>query len=365
MTPRPMFTKMFAKMIWRAMLERRQRIALALAALTISATLATSLLGLYGDIERKLRAQFRGYGANLIVAPAGDRQTLPLALVETAERYGAAAPFLYSVQTVNTEPVVLAGTDFRRAAPLTSYWQVRGRRRPLREECLVGEQVAERFNLEPGSMVDVAGERRRVAGVVSTGAAEDSQVFLPIDEVAARAGAGHQASLIAVRVDSAGVERARAALAQAMPEAEVRVVRAVIESEAGVVLKIRGTLFLLTLLILLIVVLCVMNNFSAIVYQRRKEIGILKAIGAADRRIAALFAAEVASLGIIGSVAGFALGWLVARWLGWQIFHEPVETRLAVLPPVMAITVLVAMLGMLAPLGRVRRIEPAVILRGE
>ncbi len=356
---------MFWRIIWKAILERRQRVALALAALTVGSSLATVLLGLYSDIERKLRQQFRGYGANLILAPRGDRQTLPRAALEEAAKFGDAAPFLYSVQTAHGEPVVFAGVDFQRAEPLTSYWQVRGNRRPLPNECLVGERVAERFGLQPGSIIDLGEEKRRVAGIVSTGAAEDSQVLLPIDDVAERARLGREASLIAVRVEGAQLERARVALAMALPQAEVRVLRSVAESEAAIVLKIRSTMFLLMLLVLAIVALCVMNNFGAILYQRRKEIGILKAIGGADRRIAALFASEAVAIGLAGSVLGFVMGWALARWLGWQIFHQPIETSLTVLPAVAAITVLVTVAATAVPLRRIRKIDPAVILRGD
>lgn len=354
-----------ARIVWKALLERRQRVALALAALTVASTLATALLGLYSDIERKLRGQFHGYGANLVLSPSDSRQTLPLAVLREAEKYGPAAPFLYAVETANDEPIVLAGVDFERLAPLAAYWQVDGRRRPAAGECLVGERVAERFRLRPGSVLKVAGEDRRVAGIVSTGAAEDSQVILPIEEVARRAGLGDAASVIAVRVENAGVEKARVELAAALPEADARILRAVVESEANVVLKIRGTLFLLTLLILVITALCVMNNFGAIVYQRRQEIGVFKAIGGADRRVAALFVWEVVVVGFVGSFAGFGLGWMLARWLGWQIFHQPVALRLETLPLVVGITLLVALAATLWPLRRIRRIQPAVILRGE
>ncbi|MBI3666237.1 MAG: ABC transporter permease [Acidobacteria bacterium] len=356
---------MFRRVVWRAMHERRQRVGLALAALTVGATLATALLSLYGDIERKLRGQFRGYGANIIISPAGGRQTLPIAALAEGEKHGSAAPFLYSVQTVDGEPVVLAGVDFERLRPLADYWKITGRRRPEAGECLVGERVAGLFQLRTGSQIEVGGGKRRVAGIVSTGAAEDSQVLLPIEEVARLAGLDRQASLIAVRAEGSQVEAARATLAAALPEAEVRVLRALVESEANVVLKIRGTLFLLTLLILLIVALCVMNNFSAIVYQRRKEIGILKAIGGGEWRIASLFAAEVLTVGAAGSLAGFGLGCWMARWLGWQIFHQPVPARLEILPSVVGITLLAALVSTVLPLRQIRRIEPAVILRGE
>jgi len=344
------------RLVTRAMLERRQRLGLALGALTVAATLATALLGLYTDVERKLRGQFQGYGPNLVLSPAEGAETIPLALLEEAEKHGPAAPFLYTVRTVEGEAVVAAGADFRRLAPLATYWQVTGRGDPGPRECLVGERLAERFHLRPGSTFD----SRRVAGIVSTGAAEDSQVLVPIEEL----GMPGVASLIVVRVAGNSVEQARTELA-AHRNVEVRVVRAVVESEAAVVLKVRGTLFLLTALILVITALSVMNNFSAVVYQRRKEIGILKAMGGADRRIGLLLAAEAASIGLAGSLAGFGLGWMVARWLGWRIFHQPAAPGLETLPVVAVLTVLVALAATALPLARIRRIQPATILRGE
>ena len=57
-----------AKQMWRAALVRRGRTLTALLAMAIAATVATALLNLYADAQRKLRAEFRGYGANVVVA---------------------------------------------------------------------------------------------------------------------------------------------------------------------------------------------------------------------------------------------------------------------------------------------------------
>ena len=84
-----------------------------------------------------------------------------------------------------------------------------------------------------------------------------------------------------------------------------------------------------------------------------------------SRRIAALFAAEAAAIAAAGSLAGFAAGCWLANRLGRDIFHQPVPLRLEVLPAVAALTLAVALAGMTLPLLRIRRIEPAVILRGE
>src|ERR1019366_4201363 len=133
---------MFGTFVLRAVQFRKRRLALAFAALAVSATLATALFSVYSDIERKMRVQFRGYGANIVIAPSGGAQTVPLAAVALAEKQGAvAAPFIYTVGRVTLghfggEPVVVAGTDFRRAAPLTDYWRVDGARAAAPGECL-------------------------------------------------------------------------------------------------------------------------------------------------------------------------------------------------------------------------------------
>ena len=94
---------------------------------------------------------------------------------------------------------------------------------------------------------------------------------------------------------------------------------AVAETEANVVLKVRSSLFLLAALILAITTLCVSSNFSALVIERGKEIGILKAIGAAEKQIAALFLSESLLLGLGSATIGYAVGLLLAWWIGHAV----------------------------------------------
>ncbi|MDQ6665004.1 MAG: ABC transporter permease, partial [Acidobacteriota bacterium] len=112
-----------------ALRYRRRRLLLAFAALSMAAALATALFTIYADLDRKVRAQFRGYGANLVIVPAGSGTTVPLEAVRQAELQGAAAtPSLASIGRIGVEPVVLEGVDFARARPFTEYWRVEGSR---------------------------------------------------------------------------------------------------------------------------------------------------------------------------------------------------------------------------------------------
>jgi putative ABC transport system permease protein len=361
---------MFWNFVLRAVQFRKRRLALAFAALAVSAALATALFSVYSDIERKMRVQFRGFGANIVIAPAGGAQTVPLAAVALAEKQGAvAAPFIYTVGRVEGEPVVVAGTDFHRAGPLTNYWRADGARAAQPGECLVGNNVAAHFRLKLGEKLALEGAPCIIRGIVSSGGAEDAQVLVPFETAAQLAGLQDVASLVQVRADGERLPAIQAALAKALPGADVRLLHAVAETEANVVLKIRSTLFLLTALILAITTLCVSSNFSALVLERSKEIGILKAIGAAERKIAALFLSESLILGVASALAGYAVGLVVAWWIGRQIFPESaaagVGVNYGVFLPVAGVTLAMATAATLAAAARIWRIRPAVILRGE
>ncbi len=359
---------MFWKFVLGALRFRRRRLLLAFAALSVAAALATTLFTIYADLDRKVRAQFQGYGANLVIASAGSGTTVPLEAVRQAELRGAAAaPYLAWIGHIGVEPVVLEGVDFARARPFSEYWRVEGSRTASPGECLAGGAVATHFHFQLGQTIPLTGAPCILRGIVSTGGAEENQILLPFSTVANLAQVRGRASLVEVRADGAKLEEIRGALQKSLPGMDVRIARAVAETESNVAGKVRSSVFLLTLVILTITTLCVTSNFSELVIERGKEIGILKAIGSTERTIAALFVSESAILAAISTIAGYVLGLIVAAWIGRDIFAGPFAIRLdwTVLLRVGAVTVAVAALATMLAANRVWRIDPATVLRDE
>jgi len=70
-------------------------------------------------------------------------------------------------------------------------------------------------------------------------------------------------------------------------------------------------------------------------------------------------------LGVVGALLGFVIGIGLAAWIGRVNFHDSVVPRISVLPIVLAGGVAVALLSAALPIGLLRRVEPAIILRGE
>jgi putative ABC transport system permease protein len=358
---------MFLRFILRALQYRKQRLLLSFAALAIAAALATVLFGIYSTVESRMRDQFRSYGANIAAVPVSG-STVPLSIATAAEKLGAtAAPFLIT-STHKTNPALLvAGFVPAKAASMTSYWHMEGSRDIGPGDCLAGKLLADRLHLGLGASVAIDSIRCTVKGIVSTGSDEDEELLVPFETAATLAGIQNAASIVEIRAPGEKVEAVRASLAKQFPEADVRTMRAVAETESTVVRKIRASLFLLTLFVLTITTLCVTSNFSEMVIERSKEIGIMKALGAVERRIAALFVSESAALALTATVAGYAVGLVAAGAIGREVFGGVfrMQPDWLVFAGVAGVMLAVAAVATAIAASRIWSIQPAIILRGE
>jgi putative ABC transport system permease protein len=161
------------------------------------------------------------------------------------------------------------------------------------------------------------------------------------------------------------VERAVHRLAGLLPGLEVRPIRQIVYSEGKVLGTIRWLLLSLTILILVIIALCVMATMTAIVLERRKDIGLMKTLGAADALLMRLFMTEGASLGLVGGALGYVVGALLARILAERLFGVALSLNVWTLPAVCGLTVALAVFAALLPVRIVRAIQPTVVLKGE
>ena len=381
---------MFLRMLVRAAVLRRGRAVSALFAMVVAAAVATAMLNLYVDVQAKLRREFRNYGANIILV-GKDGASLPadtLARVDSVlAGHGLAAPFgLVVARTGDGQPIVVAGTDFERVRQLDKWWSVSRWPTQIPEIPTAGAQTApEMGQAEPSpaligvrALASVApknqafdlsfqGRTLRVtpAGTVQTGAAEDSRVYVSSADFITWTGVQPSTIEVAASGSPDEVARIMKQLTQAIPGGDVRPVRQIMEGEARVLGKTRATLLAAAGLIILTAALCVLSTLMGWVFDRRRDFAIMKALGASGRLLNGFFAAEAAVLGASGALIGFLIGIGIAAWIGRVNFHAPVVPRLSVLPVVLAGSMAVTLLSAILPISLLRRVQPAVILRGE
>jgi putative ABC transport system permease protein len=382
---------MFVRMLIRAAVLRRGRAAAALFAMVVAAAVATAMMNLYVDVQAKLRTEFRNYGANVVVV-AKEGQSLPadsLAKIESIGPKTLAVPFSYAVaRTKDGKSVVVAGTDFTRARQLNHWWNVSHwpvpqhapagspqamplapeRRHVTAADALVGMRAATVVTPDRQPF-DLTFQGRTLelvpTGLLQTGAGEDSRIYLDQFEFQKWTGITPSTVEIAVTGSTADIENQIAQLAQFFPAADVRPVRQILEGEANVLSKTRSTIYAAATLIVLTSALCVLATLIGWVFDRRRDFAIMKALGASERLVNGFFAAEAAVLGAIGAVLGFGIGIGIAAWIGRANFHAPVVPRFSVFPYVLAGSILVALISAVLPIGLLRRVQPALILRGE
>src|SRR6266849_6630015 len=366
-------TSMFARMLLRAAVLRRRRAAAALLAMVVSAAVATAMMNLYVDVQAKLRTEFRNYGANVVIV-GKNGQSLPadaLTKVDSASGPGGkalAVPFSYAVaRTKDGQSVVVVGTDFTRARQLNHWWKV-SHWPDEPNQALIGMRAATLVsaNRQPfeltfqGKPIELT-----PAGMLQTGAGEDSRIYLDQSEFQNWTGVSPSTIEVADNGTAAEVESFMRQLAQLLPSADVRPVRQIMEGEANVLNKTRATLYASATLVVLTSALCVLATLMGWVFDRRRDFAIMKALGASERLVNGFFAAEAAAMGAVGAIVGFVLGIGIAAWIGRVNFHAPDVPRFSVLPIVLAGRMLVTLLSAILPIIMLRRVQPAIILRGE
>ena len=377
--------EMFVRMITASLLRRRSRMLVALLAIAIGATILSGLVTIYYDVPRQMGAQFRSYGANMIFMPAADSDGLTraladeaAALIDGADLVGM-APYRYETVRVNERPVIAAGTDMAGARSASPYWYVNGEWPDADGEVLIGKTVAGTYRLAPGDALTAVytpeGEDDpesteitfTVTGVLDTGGSEEDYIYISLDDLAALTGEADAIDLAELSVSGgqAKLQGYADAIARAVPQVSPRLVKRVTQSENTVLAKLQSLVLLVTVIVLLLTMICVSTTMMAVVSERRKEIGLRKALGASDRSIMLEFMGEGLLLGGIGGLLGSGLGFAFAQMVSRNVFNSSITFQPLLLPATILVSILVTGLACLSPVRSATDVDPALVLKGE
>src|SRR5712692_133867 len=390
---------MFWRIIRRILTSNRARLFVVLLALGAGAAVTAALLNLQVDAQRRLTSEFRAFGANVVIAPHASQDSTQTPLLNqgvlaqvpaTANGESVyAVPFLYVVGDVfpdadtprNPRSVVIAGTDLVALSQVAPAWKFdmsfagRPLLAPDDTSCLLGANVAKQLHpagrhpslgaeilLRSGIQKEVC----EVTNVFSAGGPEDNQIFTNLSTAQRLASLSRRISLIQLSVPGTPpeIQNYIVSLQQRFPDADVRPIRQFTEGEAKIYNRISGILSYTVALVLVLTALCVMAAMTNVAMERRNDVGLMKAIGGATRRVLRIFLAEAALLGLTGGILGAALGLLLSIWLGKQVFGVAARPRLIVYPVAVALTMLVSIAGAY-PLRRLANVRPASVFRGE
>ena len=479
-------------MITASLLRRRSRMLIALLSIGIGATILSGLVTIAYDVPRQMGAQFRSYGANMILLSSGEipltqgSLSKALELIPTDNLVGA-SPYRYVRLDMPSrqQSFTAAGTDFSQVLKTSPYFSVEGEYPAAPREIMVGREIAETIGVKVGSsmqlsykketskdqnaqadwtagahlqgsaegfneavltveitlddnarinaidvdassqtegigslvgtdktfvdqfigqslpvkadaisgatissqaVVDAVNNARspekaqtlettgyfNITGILSTGGEEEAYIFMSLDDLTKLTGdtvedqgAVLDVAELSVSASVDELERFGEAIASGYPGITPRLVKRVARSEASVLGKLQALVILVTIVVLLLTMICVSTTMMAVVSERRREIGLRKALGASDGSIRKEFLGEGLFLGGLGGIMGAVLGFVFAQFVSIHVFGSAIIFQPLLLPITIAVSMLIAAVSCQLPIKRAVAIDPAIVLKGE
>ena len=416
---------MFVRLVYESFRRQRRRKLLAGIAIALGVSVATAMIAVANDIGDKVSRELRAYGANILVTPQDDTLDLEVGGVNLKPPSDGAylseadlpkikgmfwrnnivafAPQLPVNATVTGQEVTVVGTYFAKrfsygkqeyvsgAIKTFPWWKVDGTwPADDSEDVLVGERLAQRMDIRSGSQIPLTGKLHRVAGILSTGGAEDNQIVAPLpvaQQLSGRTGSVRRVYVSAITkpeddfakrdpktLSGAVYDRWYCSpyaqsiayqLQEVITHSHAEPIRQVSQNEGVVLNRITGLMLLVSLAALLASALAVASGMATTVLERRAEIGLMKALGARRSAVARLFLAESVLLAVLSGSVGFAAGSILARHIGLAIFGSQISAQPVLLPFVLLIAIGVTFAGSALAIRRAVSLDPAYVLRGE
>lgn len=358
--------QMFWRIVRRLLGANRGRLFVVLLALGAGAAVTAALLNLEVDAKRRITSEFRAFGANVLVTPRDPNSkglqpgvsTLDSSLYDRIPQSNgydlvAKASLLFGIVKVTpwdgesetsdtrraTSAVLVGyqffGNDLADIFPSTIVAEPQGRvlmgvDAGVRvSSCDLGEQLAKRLGVRIQQTIELQANDSNVICFISRirrfGGPEDSQILVGLDAAQELLKQKDRSSVIALSVpgNPASVQRYVSQLQSSLPDVDVRPLRQFTEGEAKIYGRISGLLTATVAVVLVLTGLCVMAAMTNVAMERKKDVGLMKAIGGATRRVLRLFLAEAALLGLAGELLAqqreffFPSGW-ANKSSAWQ-----------------------------------------------
>jgi len=339
-------------------------------------------------LYERAKVELLRFGANIIVQPKdepfdaysaspGGSATLPEIYVDrirNIEHNGmlvAVSPKLYERFEVGDVNLLVVGVtdDERKAKP---WWMINKMvvtdEFPRGNEVLLGHYAG--AHLGTVSHIKLNGEVFTVTGVLDeTGSDDDFAAFVPLDALQNLTGKRRMVNMIEVSTSCIACPEMNLydfvdEIDTALPDdAKVIPVKQIAEAQMGTLTKIGDFNRIIYIVVLGLGSFLMMNYMSSSVSERRREIGILLAIGMNASNIYKLFISKALILGVVGGLGGYAVGTLISIMAGPQIADTAVTPVFQLLPYSIVISTVICIISSILPARMAARLDPVEALQ--
>ena len=384
---------MYMRMITSSLARRKSRMLVALLAVTVGATILAGLGTVYYDMPRQMGEQVLAYGANLILVPSSDSEGMTSEEIDRAvdtidADVEGVISYCYESATINDAPVLVAGCDLAATLDTSPYWQIEGQLPSAEGQIMVGLKQADFFSLAPGDTVSISylppeavaealnlngpvegGIVREftVTGLLDAGSTEEDYFFISEEDMQTltQRQLSYNVTELRVNADAEQLAACVQEIKQTVPGVSPQMVKRITESQTTVLSKLSALVLLVTIITLGLTMICVATTMTAVVTERRREIGLRKALGASDKSIMLEFMGEGLLLGFIGGLLGSFLGFGFALLVSTNVFNSTITFLPALIPITIVVALAVTALACVLPVRNATKVDPALVLKGE
>lgn len=231
-------------------------------------------------------------------------------------------------------------------------------------EVLVGSDVASILEIKEGDTLQIFDKAFSVVSILpQTGTVDDSRIFAHLHTVQGIAGKGSVVNAIEIVGCCNAISRGLVQkINNLLPEAKVVTITQVVDTQ----IKTNKMMSQLSMLFLIIIVLVggisIANYMYANVFERRKEIGTLMAMGAGSSFILRMFLLKALLLGVCGGIGGYIAGTILAVALGPKLAQIPVLPMPILMIWAIAISTVIALAASYFPARHAAYLDPSATI---
>lgn len=370
---------------------------LLLMSLSLSLAAILTLVSFVQSQERSIEQQFDEYGANIIIVPRTDQLSLSYGglslssvVTQTEELHRDDRASIYNIpnssniravspklighvqarSTMEPKDVLLVGVELEEERKIKTWWDITGHFPEAENQFLLGWNAAEVLGVTAGDSISIEDRSYAVSGVLKPTGGPDDHVIIAsivlVETLLNRPGAVSMIDVSALCSDCP-IDELVAQISAALPHGDVKALRQVMNQRMEMVHRFGQFALILALLITFLAAFLTMTIVSASIGERKKEIGIFRALGFSRGNIIGLIQGEIVIISLASAALGLFLSWILSYSLLPIITELDVDQLvfkgLTALIGVVGLPVL-ALLAALFPSLKASRIDPVDAIQG-
>lgn len=260
------------------------------------------------------------------------------------------------------------------------------------DEIMLGDEFAAANSLKIGDFINLNGRNLKVVGILKH-SKNANKIFMSLKlagEILDKKGLFSTAEVSALTVPENDLaQRARRNLSELnqlefdqwyctayvssiayqieedFPGATAKPQTAISEAESLIINKIQSLMAGTALICLVVASIAISSLMSSDIHRRKKEIGLLKVLGANSFQIYLIFACQNLLIALVAAVFGFGFGIIISQLISLSIFDYSIAISFIALPLALAFSVLIVLLGCLYSLKDITNLLPVQVLYGK